>query len=96
MFTRVLFPNDFSAHADAVLACLPDLKSAGLREVVLLSVICASVVLPVQDERARQYRSPEQLAAFDRHDTERLEALCRALRSYGLQARTLLRHGIPP
>ncbi len=37
MFARILFPTDFSAYADSVLACLPDLKSAGLREVVLLS-----------------------------------------------------------
>jgi nucleotide-binding universal stress UspA family protein len=38
MFARVLFPTDFSSYADSVLACLPDLMSAGLREVILLSV----------------------------------------------------------
>ena len=44
MFTRVLFPTDFSAYSQAALACLPDLKAAGLYEVVLLSVICGSDV----------------------------------------------------
>jgi len=44
MFARVLFPTDLSAYADSVLACLPELKSAGLREVVLLSVIRPSGV----------------------------------------------------
>jgi len=39
MFARVLFATDLSAHADSVLACLTNLKSAGLREVILLSVI---------------------------------------------------------
>ena len=39
MFARILFPTDLSAYADSVLACLPNLRSAGLREVVLLSVI---------------------------------------------------------
>jgi hypothetical protein len=44
MFARVLFPTDFSSYADSVLACLPDLMSAGLREVILLSVIRSSDV----------------------------------------------------
>jgi hypothetical protein len=44
MFARVLFPTDLSAYSDAVLPCLPDLKSAGLQEVVLLSVIRPSDV----------------------------------------------------
>jgi hypothetical protein len=44
MFARILFPTDFSAYADSVLACLPDLKSTGLREVILLSVIRSSDV----------------------------------------------------
>ena len=39
MFTRILFPTDFSSYANAVFACLPDLKAAGLGEVVMLSVI---------------------------------------------------------
>ncbi len=39
MFTRVLFPTDFSVYANAVFACLPELKAAGMREVVLLGVV---------------------------------------------------------
>jgi nucleotide-binding universal stress UspA family protein len=53
------------------------------------------IVLHVQDERTMQHRTPEQIAAFDDEDTERLEKLCRALRLYGLQARSLLLHGHP-
>jgi len=33
MFERVLFPTDFSAYANAVFDCLPELKTAGMREV---------------------------------------------------------------
>jgi hypothetical protein len=44
MFARVLFPTDFSAYADSVLSCLPDLKPAGLGEVILFSVIRPSDV----------------------------------------------------
>ncbi|RMF90828.1 MAG: universal stress protein [Nitrospinota bacterium] len=39
MFSRILFPTDFSRHATKVLECLPALKNAGLEEVVLLHVI---------------------------------------------------------
>lgn len=44
MFERVLFPTDFSAYANAVFACLPELKSAGVRHVHLLAVIGTSQV----------------------------------------------------
>lgn len=39
MFARVLFPTDFSVYANTVFACLPELKAAGMREVVLLGVV---------------------------------------------------------
>jgi nucleotide-binding universal stress UspA family protein len=39
MFARILFPTDFSVYANAVLACLPELKAAGMREVILLGVV---------------------------------------------------------
>ncbi len=86
MFSRVLHPTDFSTCADTAFQTVKRLKSAGTEEVF---------VLHVQDERVMKQRSPEQLAEFDKHDTERLESLCRSLRLYGLRATPLLRHGIP-
>lgn len=44
MFARVLFPTDFSAYANAVFACLPELKGAGMSVVVLLVTIRGSDV----------------------------------------------------
>ncbi|MBI2759121.1 MAG: universal stress protein [Chloroflexi bacterium] len=85
-FERVLHPTDFSDPADAAFRVVKRLKAAGAREVI---------VLHVQDERVMQSRSPEQLAEFDRHDTEHLEALCKSLVMFGMQARPVLRHGIP-
>lgn len=86
MFTRVLHPTDFSECADAAFQVVKRLKAAGTQEVV---------VLHVQDERVMKDRSAEQLAEFDRRDTERLEQMCRALTLHGLAARPMLRHGIP-
>lgn len=86
MFRRVLHPTDFSECANAAFQMVKQLKSAGTREVF---------VLHVQDERMMKLRPEEQLAAFDKHDTERLEALCRDLEALGLEATPMLRHGIP-
>lgn len=85
-FAHVLHPTDFSDCADAAFQVVKRLKAAGTREVTLLHV---------QDDRVMKNRPPEQLAEFDRHDTERLEALCKALRLFGVQATPALRHGIP-
>jgi nucleotide-binding universal stress UspA family protein len=52
-------------------------------------------ILHVQDERVMKQPPPEQLAEFDCHDTERLEALCKSLSIFGLRATPVLRHGIP-
>ena len=85
-FKRVLHPTDFSNDADTAFQVVKHLKAAGTQEVILLHV---------QDERVMKKRSPEQLAEFDRHDTERLEGLCKSLSMFGLQVRPLLKHGIP-
>jgi nucleotide-binding universal stress UspA family protein len=53
------------------------------------------IVLHVQDERVMKQRSAGQISDFDRNDTGRLEALCKALSMFGLSARPMLRHGIP-
>lgn len=86
IFQRVLHPTDFSECADTAFQVVKRLKAVGAQEVI---------VLHVQDDRVMKQRSPEQLAEFDRHDAERLEALCRALRMFGLDAQSMLRHGIP-
>ena len=85
-FQRVLHPTDFSDCADAAFQVVKHLKAAGTQEVILLHV---------QDERVMKQRPPEQLAEFDRQDTERLEAFCKVLHMFGLQAQSVLRHGIP-
>lgn len=86
-FTRVLHPTDFSDCADVAFNVVKRLRSAGTEEVILLHV---------QDERAMRHRPPEQLAEFDRTDTERLEKMRQALTLYGIpRVNLLLRHGIP-
>lgn len=86
-FTRVLHPTDFSDCANLAFNIVKRLRSTGTEEIILLHV---------QDERAMRHRLPEQLAEFDRLDTERLEEMQRALALYGIpRVKVLLRHGIP-
>ena len=86
LFAHVLHPTDFSECADAAFQVVKRLKSVGTKQVTLLHV---------QDERNMRQRPAEQVAEFDRHDTERLEKLCKSLSMFGLQAQPMLRHGIP-
>ncbi|HEY4681670.1 MAG TPA: universal stress protein [Candidatus Acidoferrales bacterium] len=53
MFPRVLFPTDFSRHAERVVGCLDELKLAGTEEVVLLHV--------VEPEEAIHFPSKQEL-----------------------------------
>jgi len=85
-FKRVLYPTDFSDCAAEAFQVVKRLQGAGTREVILLHV---------HDEREMQRRSAEQLAEFEREDQKRLDVLARALVLFGLQARVLLRKGIP-
>ncbi len=86
IFERVLHPTDFSECAAAAFQIVKRLKAVGTQEVVLVHV---------QDARVMKKRSPEQLAAFDQHDRQRLEALRKTLRLYGLSVQAHLLHGIP-
>jgi nucleotide-binding universal stress UspA family protein len=89
MFTRVLFPTDLSAYADAVLACLPDLKAIGLCEVVLLSVIRPSdVPLPETFNR-------ESMEYWKWSLLERLNVAKMALEGKGLRVFTRVEYGNP-
>lgn len=89
MFARVLFPTDFSSYADSVLACLPDLISAGLREVVLLSVIRKSDV-PMPETVNR-----ESLEYWRWSLGQKLNIARMALEGKGLRVQTRIEYGDP-
>lgn len=89
MFARILFPTDFSAYADSVLACLLDLKPVGLREAILLSVIRSSdVPMPEMVNR-------ESLEYWRWSLGEKLNVAKMALEGKGLRALTRIEYGSP-
>jgi len=89
MFSRALFPTDFSDYANSVLACLPDLKAAGLREVVLLHVIRSSDV-PLPETVNRDSLERVRWGAEEHLNIARL-----ALEGQGLRVRTRIEYGSP-
>ncbi len=87
MFKKVLFPTDFSAHAEKTLECLGNLKGAGVEEVV---VVHAIDLRPLTDWL--------DLEGFDRWRQEaagKLEEAAGKLAALGFQARGLLKSGPP-
>ena len=86
VFAHVLHPTDFSECAAEAFQVVKRLKAAGTTHVT---------VLHVQDERTMRHRPAQQIAEFDREDSERLQKLCNTLNMFGLEAEPMLRHGIP-
>lgn len=90
MFAKVLFPTDFSAYANAVFGCLPNLKvSAGVRVVVLVSVIKDSDVSVPGPMNREDLRRVEWIVQ------ERLNIARMALEGQGLRVLTHVRYGSP-
>ena len=89
MFSRILFPTDFSAYANAVFDCLPELKAAGLREVVLAGIIRESdVPLPETVNR-------ESLERVRWSIEEQLNIARMALEGQGLRVMARIEYGSP-
>lgn len=90
MFARVLFPTDFSAYANAVFDCLPELKSAGLKQVILLSMIRENDV-PLADTPVNE----ESLARVKWGVEENLHIAQHALEGQNVPTRTRVKYGNP-
>jgi nucleotide-binding universal stress UspA family protein len=86
LFTRVLYPTDWSDCARATLRYLKGLKEAGVEEVI---------VAHIMDEKAMKLQSPEQFKEFQRIDFEKLAQLKDELESEGFRTKIHLSLGNP-
>lgn len=89
MFWRVLFPTDFSVYANTVFACLPELKHAGVEEIVLLSVIRGSDI-PMPETINREGMELARWSAEEKLNIARM-----ALEGHGLRVKTRVEYGSP-
>jgi nucleotide-binding universal stress UspA family protein len=86
MFTRLLFPTDFSENSLLVLRMLTYLRNAGAEEII---------VVHVQDIDRLWYLPQQKIEEFNQIDTERLSQLKRRLEFLGYGVETLLKHADP-
>lgn len=86
MFSRVLFPTDFSENSLRAFDALCFMKDAGIGKVIIAHV---------QDAGRFEYFSPERREAYNRTDRERLARLKRKLDFRGFTGETILREGWP-
>jgi nucleotide-binding universal stress UspA family protein len=89
MFTRVLFPTDFSQHAWRLLECLEELKVVGTEEIVLAHVLNVGYPTSLATDYA--------YCAFElKGEAERcMEALRQRVLAMGLRVRCRVEVGFP-
>lgn len=86
MFSRILFPTDFSENSLTVLKVLREMNSVGIETIY---------VAHIQDADRFQYLSAEKRYEFNRIDGERLSRLKQKIEFWGYTAKTILRDGYP-
>lgn len=86
MFSRILFPTDFSENSLRAFDTLRFMKNAGIGKIIIAHI---------QDAGRFEYFSPERREAYDRIDRERLARLKRKLDFWGFTGETVLREGWP-
>lgn len=89
MFARILFPTDFSLHAQHIGRCLPGLKDLGASEIVLLNVIEIGHPIGFDSDQL------ERIIAWKKDAETRLEALRLAIDRTGIRARVKIELGVP-
>ncbi len=89
MFPRILFPTDFSRHAEKLVGCLGDLRPVGVEEVLLLNVVEPGYSIGLASDclaRALDWKANSE---------RRLAAIERRLVGMGLRAQSRLEIGVP-
>lgn len=84
LFSRVLYPTDWSDYAEVALRHLKTLKDAGVQEVI---------VAHVMDEKAMRLQPPDKFKEFENIDKKKLEEVRQELEKAGFKAKTHLHIG---
>ena len=86
LFSRILYPTDWSDCARKALDYVKQFKNAGVEEVV---------VAHIMDEKAMKLQPMEKFLEFERIDLEKLAEVKKELEGEGFKVRTLLTMGNP-
>ncbi len=89
MFPRILFPTDFSRHAEKLIGCLADLRPVGVEEVLLLNVVEPGYPIGLASNylsRALEWKADSE---------QRLATIERQVAGMGLRVRSRVEIGVP-
>ena len=86
LFSRVLYPTDWSGCAKDALGYLKGMREAGIEEIL---------VAHVMDEKAMKLQPSEKFEEFRRIDLEKLAAVKEEMEKEGFRVRTVLAVGNP-
>ena len=89
MFARVLFPTDFSRHAERVAGCLDEFKALGTEEIVLVHVVEPGPPTSLATDYV------ERTFAWKRDSDERMQELARRVEGFGMRVRSRVEIGVP-
>ena len=89
MFTRVLFPTDFSRHAERVAGCLNDLRALGTEEIVLINVVEPGVPTSLATDYV------ERVFEWKRDSEQRMQELARRVEGFGMRVLPRVEIGEP-
>lgn len=92
MFTKILFPTDFSETSRKAMEYLLDLKANGLKEVVVLHVIDGETLGKIEPF-VQTDRFQKMIAKIYRETREALEATERELKAGGVAVKLITRSG---
>lgn len=89
MFARVLFPTDFSRHAERVAECLDEFKRLGTEEIVILNVVepgppTSLATDYLERTLERKHRSDESM-----------QELAQRVEAFGMHVRPRVEIGVP-
>ncbi len=95
MFSKILFPTDFSDVSKKALKYIKQLKEAGTREVVVLHVIDEREIESLSHHAARDFDIKEVEKNRDHYTKEQLSAIKDELKESGLKVKVRTERGIP-
>jgi len=95
MIKRILYPTDFSAHAQKCLDYILKLKDCGIEEVVLLHVMDDRIIKYSEEMFEESIDEQTVIDQCQKACATKLAELEKALKNEGLKVKTIVRLGVP-
>ena len=95
MIKRILFPTDFSQHAQKCRGFIIQMKDCGLEEVVLLHVIDDQIIKLTEEMSEEMVTGDRVIAECQRTASRKLQELAQQFQVAGINTRILIEEGVP-